>query len=795
MLHGIEGLRTALGDRYSVERELGQGGMATVYLAEDLKHGRKVAIKILKPELAAAVGTERFLREIAISAKLRHPHILPLYDSGGAEALLYYVMPFVEGETLRSRLDRETQLPVENALEIARQVADALSYAHARGVIHRDIKPANILLESGHAMVADFGIARAITAARGEGLTETGMTVGTPAYLSPEQAAGERNLDGRSDVYALGCVLYEMLAGQPPFTGPTAASVVHQRLIAEPPLVTQLRPGVPAGIANALKRTLAMNPADRFTAMELGAALGGIGTGKDSASAALWQRNRGLTALGLMLAVVAVAAVTLRVRQGPLPTATTIQPTAVAVLDFDNLSRDSADAYLAEGLAEELTSRLGELKRLRVKSRLAVRRAVRSAGEVVTMARALGVGYVVEGSVRRSGGRVRVSVRLVNADDGFRVWGEDYDRATNDLLALQEQIASDVAAKVAGQLLPEEQASLAAQPTQNAEAFARFLRGNYFLAQRNAQSVARAIQEYEAASQLDTLFTRALARSAYAFALFLDWGWDYPGISADSQLVRGLAASDLALQRDPTESEAWMARGLLLSHRNPDTFDGVLDAFRRAIALDPRNAEALHQYAWILLQVGEDSAAVTAYHRALALEPDRPSTLRELGLQSLIRGRNAEAQRWLDSSLRVDPGFYSAYGLRALGHLRSGDTAGARADAETSLRLRPDDPLRGEYVLAIVDDRSGDTASFGKRIRRLRAAVNPGQPGVWDSWYLAIALAGAGRADAAVDVLERARPRGVTLRFALRVPEFDRLRTDPRFRRLMQTSPPRRTAG
>jgi serine/threonine-protein kinase len=281
-------LAPALADRYRIERELGQGGMATVYLAEDLKHHRKVAIKVLRPELAAVLGSDRFLREIETTASLRHPHILPLFDSGAAPkgtssrqdddqgrsvtgqqgsgeiALLYYVMPYVEGESLRDRLDREKQLPLDDTLEIAREVADALSYAHTRGVIHRDIKPENILLESGHAVVADFGIARAITSAGGERLTQTGMAIGTPQYMSPEQAAGEKDLDGRSDLYALGCVLYEMLAGQPPFTGPTVESVVHQHLTVEPPSITRLRPAVPTEIAGALQRALAKTPADRF---------------------------------------------------------------------------------------------------------------------------------------------------------------------------------------------------------------------------------------------------------------------------------------------------------------------------------------------------------------------------------------------------------------------------------------------------------------------------------------------------------------------------------------------------
>ncbi|UCD24738.1 MAG: protein kinase [Gemmatimonadota bacterium] len=264
MSDSLSRLTKALAGRYSVVEEAGRGGMATVYLAEDRKHGRRVAIKVLKPELAAALGPERFLREIEISARLDHPHILPLYDSGEADGFLFYVMPYVEGESLRDRLDREKQLPLEDALQIAREVADALSYAHSHDVIHRDIKPENIMLAGGHARVADFGIALAIRAAGGERLTATGMSIGTPIYMSPEQAAGEMDIDGRSDLYSLGCVLFEMLAGQTPFTG-SLESVIHQHLTAEPPNITSLRPAVPAEVSAALMRVLAKTPADRFS--------------------------------------------------------------------------------------------------------------------------------------------------------------------------------------------------------------------------------------------------------------------------------------------------------------------------------------------------------------------------------------------------------------------------------------------------------------------------------------------------------------------------------------------------
>ena len=356
MTDNVARLRAALSDRYRVERELGQGGMATVYLAEDLKHHRQVAIKVLRPELAAALGSDRFLREIATTANLHHPHILPLYDSGESAGFLYYVMPYMEGESLRNRLDREKQLPLDDALQIAREVADALSYAHARSVIHRDIKPENILLESGHAIVADFGIAKAVVAAGAETLTQTGVAIGTPKYMSPEQAAGGKDVDGRSDLYSLACVLYEMLTGQPPFSGPTVESVVRQHLLDEARPVSQLRPAVPPAIADVLTRALAKNPADRFSpAAHFAAAL---------VTPSLLQRpgeggqgvrvSRGMLGIGIVSILAVVAAIVLMIRRsGPESSITigrTTQVTRAAGLEVDPaLSPDGENIAYAAG--------------------------------------------------------------------------------------------------------------------------------------------------------------------------------------------------------------------------------------------------------------------------------------------------------------------------------------------------------------------------------------------------------------------------------------------------------------
>jgi len=782
-------IQAALAKRYAIQRELGHGGMAVVFYAEDRKHHRPVAVKVLRPELGAVIGSERFLREIEIAAQLTHPHILPLYDSGAAVGLLYYVMPYVEGESLRDRLEREKQLPLDDALQIAREVADALSFAHSYGVVHRDIKPENILLEAGHAVVSDFGIARALTAAGARRITQTGIALGTPAYMSPEQAAADTELDGRSDVYSLGCVLYEMLAGQPPFTGPTVESVVHQHLTAAPPPVTALRPTVPTEVTGAMSRALAKTPADRFTtAAAFAEALTAPRTAPPGPGLA---RERRLGAKGvLVLALLTLGgfwALWVRLRGS----GSAAGPAAVAVLYFDNLSRDTADAYLADGLTEATIVRLGQLERLAVKSRDAVRRYRGSPHEDPTaLGRTLGVGYLASGSVQRVGTRVRVTVDLVRAATGVQVWGQQYDRTAADLLTIEEDIAREVTRSIAGRLLPGEQAVLAARPTRVPEAYDRFLRGNYYLAERTAPSVSRAIKEYEVAVRLDPGFTEALARIGYGDGLILYWGWDYPGVARDSLLARGLAATERALRQDSTSSDAWMARGFLLTYEYPHTYDGMRAAFQRAIALDPRNAEAHHQYAGMLAELGDDSAAVAACHRALAIEPDRPITLVQLADLRLSERRYVEGRRWLDSALARDPAFQFAYAFRALLGLHLGDLAAARRDGEMAVRLSPGVTVPGEAVLAMLDAATGDTGSARARVARLgREAPASDRPTSGDYWISA-ALVAIGERERALVLLERIRPRGVKLWSYLRYPEFDPLRGDPRFQQIFTESRP-----
>ena len=442
-------LAEALRDRYEILRELGRGGMAVVYLARDLRHDRHVALKVLLPTLAQSLGADRFLREICTAARLQHPHVLSVYDSGavGAE-LLWFTMPFVEGESLRDRLQREAQLPVPDALRIAREVADGLDFAHRHGVVHRDVKPENILLGDGHALVADFGISRALAGDEtDEPLTETGVRVGTPAYMSPEQATGQQ-VDARTDVYALGAVLYEMLAGEPPFTGPTPQAIIAKRFHSDALPLRAVRPAVPDHVDRAVTRALARTPADRFaSAAELARALeAGEASGATAAVRHKPPRRTGILLLGIgVLLGLGVLFGSRLQRSRP---ASTDGLQRVAVLPFDNLA--AADrGYFAEGITDEIRGKLATVPGLQVTARNSSTRYAGSSKPPDEIGRDLGVTYLLSGTVRwdqeGNASRVRVSPELVDAGTGATVWQQSFDAPMTDVFRVQAEVAERVA--------------------------------------------------------------------------------------------------------------------------------------------------------------------------------------------------------------------------------------------------------------------------------------------------------------------------------------------------------------
>ncbi|HEY6947214.1 MAG TPA: serine/threonine-protein kinase, partial [Gemmatimonadales bacterium] len=480
----LEQLGAALGDRYRLERKLGEGGMATVFLAEDLKHHRHVAVKLLKPELSAVLGGERFLREIEIAATLQHPHILPLYDSGQAGSLLYYVMPFVEGESLRQRLDREQQLPVGDALRIAREVGSALQCAHDHGVIHRDVKPENVLLSGGQAVVTDFGIARAVGAAGAEALTQTGMVVGTPRYMSPEQSGG-MPVDGRSDQYSLACTLYEMLVGQPPFTGPSPQAIMARHSLDPVPGLRTVRGTVPDATERAIVRAMAKLPADRFPSVrQFVDALEAPGPAvtRPLAPARRRMSRRLATALGLaalVLAVVGVWLVARRTADGPGAGVRRIS--AIAVLPLTDLAGSPDTSYLGEGITDGLIADLAQIGSLKVISRSSGALAEGTVRPLARIARQLGVDAVVKGSLARAGDTVRVSLQFFDAPDTAIRWTRNYQGRLGQLPELQREMTLAIAGAVDAEVKAAERGRLGTRREVDQRAYEAYLRGRFHL--------------------------------------------------------------------------------------------------------------------------------------------------------------------------------------------------------------------------------------------------------------------------------------------------------------------------
>jgi len=789
----------ALSDRYRIERELGQGGMATVYLAHDLKHDRRVAIKVLRRELGETLGAERFLQEIRVAARLQHPHIVGLLDSGafveregGTDLRPYYVMPYVEGETLRDRLTRGGPLSLTEAVRFTTEIADALAKAHKAGIVHRDIKPENVLLSDGHALVMDFGVAKAVSDATGrQGLTSAGVSLGTPAYMAPEQVAADPSIDHRADLYSLGLVAYEMLVGGSPYSATTPQQQMAAHVTQAPLPLQSRRPDCPPILAALITRCLAKNPGERWqTAEEVVAALGAVELTGPQRGARRSGRSLAAGFGAVVLLVVAVLGV--RRIAGTSSDAPATGDSTVGVMLFDNISRDTAYAYLADGLASEISTTLARVPRLEVRSPGAVRSAQRGGeADPREVGRRLDVRNVVEGEFQRGGDKIRIAVRLVAVPSGTQRWGESWTRPVGDLLAVQEEIARAVATAIAGELLPQEQSVLAVRATSDPEAYDHFLRGNFLLASRSPGGTARALAEYTAAVRLDSTFTQAQARIALAYALYAAWGWDYPGVPADSQIALGLRAADRALALDSSSADGWMARGQLLHLRYPRTLDGALPAMRRATELDSTNAEAWQQYGAAMMFTGHNEEAIVAYRRALALEPGRGVTWNELASANLLLDRDAAAGAAYDSAVAADPNFYPAYAGRSRLRLQAGDRPGARADAEAAMRLSPPgEEYWGLAPLAALAAADGDTVQARRLMAQAMAPFAKRPFGPVPAWAVIFGMVAAGQKELALDWIERITPRGALLWWGMQYPGLDALRKDPRFTRVMDQSRP-----
>jgi len=725
-------LKTALAGRYGIGRELGRGGMATVYLADDVKHHRTVAVKVLRPELAAVLGPERFLREVEIAARLNHPHILGLYDSGEADGFLFYVMPYIKGESLRRKLEREKQLPVDEALAITRQVASALSHAHAHQVVHRDVKPENILLHEGEAMVADFGIALAVNAAAGQRATQTGFAVGTPEYMSPEQGAGERTLDARSDVYSLGCVLYEMLAGEPPYTGPTAQALIAKVMVDPVPAVRRLRPTVPPGVDQALLRALAKAPADRFASM---------------------------------------AAFTDALTAPAQP-----RPPSVAVLPFRNLSADPENEYFADGITEDVIAHLSKIRALKVISRTSVMPFKQREQSLKEIAARLEAGTLLDGSVRRAGDRVRIVAQLVDAETDRHLWAETYDRQLTDLFGIQTDVALHIAEALKAELSVDERTRIRKEPTNDLRAYQLYLLGRHWLVRYTPVALQRAIEHFRGAIAKDPAYALAYASVAMAYAELAESG----AMAPDTAAREAKEAAAHAVRIDPQLGEAHCTVAYLKTIWDFD-WAGAEAEFKRALELSPNSADTYDLYGRMCSGLARYDEAITLQERAQELDPLAHRL--DVATTQLRAGRYVEAARGAARALEFDPEHERALATLGWALFNQGKTDEGLANLERAVALTPGNTqwlaqLGQAYALAGKADRARDV------LRRLeeRARETYVSP-----YHVAYVYTGLGEHDRAMDLLERAFEERAGAVYGVKGGFlFAPLRRHPRFRALLE---------
>ena len=779
----LERLQRALADRYRVERELGEGGMATVYLATDLRHDRAVALKVLKPDLAAALGAERFLREIKTTAGLTHPHILPLLDSGDAGGLLFYVMPYVGGESLRDRLGRERQLPLDDALRITREVADALGYAHSHGVIHRDVKPENILLESGHAVVADFGIARAVRAAGGERLTQTGFAVGTPAYMSPEQAAGNPDLDGRADLYALGCLLFEMLSGETPYTGPTPEAILAKKLTEPVPRVSVVRDTVPRGIERVLTRALARVPADRYRTMEEFAdALTQAGTAEAVAAEAprprAGRRRRATLAAALILVALVAWWSTRAITGARAP-----RIRSLAVLPLENLSRDTAQDYFVLGMYDAMIGALDQITALRVISRTSAQSYQGTRKSVPQIARELNVDAVVEGSVLHAGDSVRIRVQLIRAlPDERTLWGETYVRNTREVLGLHSDVAEAVARQIRVTLTPGEATRFASARRVNPKTYEAYLRGRYLLDKGTPAANAQAVAYLREAMENDPADPLAYAGLAVGYITIAHG--PAPQIGA---LPLAREAAERALRLDSTLTETMACLAFLKGYYDWD-WAAADRMFRRAIELNPSSSDAHYWYAWQLALFDRMDSAIAEHKRAEAVDPLNPYNSAWLGELYTWERRYDDAMAAAQRALAMDP-------RHPVGHLIAAEVLLARGrseDAVVEARKAVEADSEWLWVVGVTTARGG----HADEARRITAALERKPVTPWNAFSLAVVYAALGDKDRAFRWLSYEHPHA-WIPWIRVEPWFSKLWDDPRFPPLLEKMhlPPRSPSG
>jgi serine/threonine-protein kinase len=774
-------------ERYQIHQAVGSGGAAVVYRARDLKHDRDVAVKVLHDELSRSIGADRFAQEIGIAAKLTHPNILPLYDSGESDGIYYYVTPFIEGESLRDRIDRERQLPLRDAVAIARAVAAALDCAHARGIVHRDIKPENILIASGQPLVSDFGIARVLqseTAGQSR-LTSLGVAIGTPAYMSPEQALGERDLDARSDLYSLGCVLYEMVTGRLPFEGGSAQAILAQRLTTEVPDPCEFRPTMPESLDGLLRALLARLPADRLqTAAAAGEALAAaevecaVLSGRSATlprPGVRWPRRRAARrrlVAGLTGAAVVAGALWLgrdTIGLGVSPAADAMFK-RLAVLPLANLSGDVKQEFFADGLTDALITELAQLPGIMVISRNSVMQYKDIRKPIQEIARELNVDALVEASWSAEGERVRIMAKLVRGRDEQSVWAASYDGRMGDLLELQQQVGSAVAREIGARFGPRTASRRAVKP----ESQVASLKG---LALAGQWRLEEAIGSLTRAVEIDPGNARAYAALARAYYFRAFFGEVAP-LEAFSQMRRAASA---ALAQDDQLAEAHGMMALVNTHFDYD-WTAAEQRFGQALRLSPSNAQVHHDYAHYLLAMGRGPESVVASRHAVELDPANPMLISCLGWHSLFDRQFDRSLQRAEEAQELMPSYWAQVirGWAYFGQRRPAEAVEAMREAvELSANL-----AFAQAALAQTLARTGSQREARAILAELLERAKRGYISAYD---IAVIYAGLEEKDQAFEWLAKAlAERSIFVVHLNWDARLDPLRSDPRFGELVE---------